>query len=408
MNKLSESLLDDSQGDQRLGKVCLVWDQFGPYHAARLQALQQVMGRDEVVGVQIADATSTYDWNAPTGLEVVTLFPGNVVEQTSAWAIFHRFRRFLIEHEIRVAFLPSYWPARSLALLLAGGISGVRLVMMNESHAGTAQASGWQRWIKRRLLGFFQAALVGGEPHRRHFITEGMRPESIFTGYDAVDNPYYADRTDVWRSKGRPAGLPRRYLLSLGRFVAKKNLSALIQAYAAAFVGALEPPALVMVGSGEEQLKLVELATQCGVSVVQAQEVDLEQDCVEARNGPVVYFYGFRQIQESALFYAFADIFVLPSLYEEWGLVVNEAMACGLPVLVSKSVGCAEDLVEFGGNGYTFDPANALELAEKLRLVCDDHELRERMGQRSRALVARWGCDNFARQAVKAARYACI
>ena len=59
-----------------------------------------------------------------------------------------------------------------------------------------------------------------------------------------------------------------------------------------------------------------------------------------------VYLYGFRQIDENPVFYALAEAFILPSLSEEWGLVVNEAMASGLPVIVSETAGCAEDLLE--------------------------------------------------------------
>ena len=69
-----------------------------------------------------------------------------------------------------------------------------------------------------------------------------------------------------------------------------------------------------------------------------------------AAQGGAVYFYGFRQIEENAIFYALAEAFVLPSLKEEWGLVVNEAMAAGLPVIVSRTAGCAEDLVPGSGS----------------------------------------------------------
>ena len=67
-------------------------------------------------------------------------------------------------------------------------------------------------------------------------------------------------------------------------------------------------------------------------------------------NRGTVFYYGFRQIEENPVFYALAEAFVLPSLKEEWGLVVNEAMAAGLPVIVSHTAGCAEDLVPASGS----------------------------------------------------------
>ncbi|MFM7373620.1 MAG: hypothetical protein ACKO39_00490 [Chthoniobacterales bacterium] len=105
-----------------------------------------------------------------------------------------------------VAFLPSYSPARFFALFAAAKSLGIRTVMMNESHAGTEQATGWKRWIKRQIVKRFDAAFVGGEPHKRHFASLGILSDKIFTGYDAVDNALFAARadevrkmSDVWR-----------------------------------------------------------------------------------------------------------------------------------------------------------------------------------------------------------------
>jgi glycosyltransferase involved in cell wall biosynthesis len=176
-----------------------------------------------------------------------------------------------------------------------------------------------------------------------------------------------------------------------------------------------------------------------------------------------VFFYGFRQIEENAVFYALAEAFVLPSLKEEWGLVVNEAMAAGLPVIVSRTAGCAEDLLpeatasrrsqlavdsgQFGGsettenckpqtenslelrsNGFVFDPTSSDALSEALRRIADQETKRQpsprdglpsnqltidketsgvsEMGKRSREIVAQFSCENFAKQALRAAEAA--
>jgi glycosyltransferase involved in cell wall biosynthesis len=179
------------------------------------------------------------------------------------------------------------------------------------------------------------------------------------------------------------------------------------------------------------------------------------ENSVENDRG-AVYFYGFRQIEENAVFYALAEAFVLPSLKEEWGLVVNEAMACSLPVIVSRTAGCAEDLlpgseswqcsvgsIQFGeekttddrkpltddsleerSNGFAFDPRSSDALSEALRRIADcgtadggaesarrplgkpAATLKAVMGQRSREIVAKFSCENFARQALRAAEEA--
>jgi glycosyltransferase involved in cell wall biosynthesis len=153
------------------------------------------------------------------------------------------------------------------------------------------------------------------------------------------------------------------------------------------------------------------------------------------------------------VFYALAEAFVLPSLKEEWGLVVNEAMAAGLPVIVSRTAGCAEDLLpeatasrssqlavdsgqqeadaraarpylELRSNGFVFDPTSVDALSEALRRIADcgtadggaesarrplgkpAATLKAVMGKRSREVVAKFSCENFAKQALRAAEAA--
>ena len=147
-------------------------------------------------------------------------------------------------------------------------------------------------------------------------------------------------------------------------------------------------------------------------------------------DAPGVHFCGFRQVAENPVFYALADAFVLPSLHEEWGLVVNEAMACGLPVIVSETAGCAEDLLSpqklvaphglsadlrarllqlNGGirqNGFLFNPKSVESLANALIILEASPEIRKKMGQASRQVIERFSCENFAANALLAANAA--
>ena len=118
-------------------------------------------------------------------------------------------------------------------------------------------------------------------------------------------------------------------------------------------------------------------------------------------------FEGFRQYGELPGYYAGAGAFVHPAREEPWGLVVNEAMAAGLPVLVSRRCGCAGDLVADGENGFLLDPEDIGMMAGKLRQVAEMGEgERKKMGQKSREIVARYGPERFAaglEEAVEAA-----
>ncbi|MEM6910436.1 MAG: glycosyltransferase family 4 protein [Verrucomicrobiota bacterium] len=308
------------------------------------------------------------------------------------------------ERSIEAAFLPSYAPLPEAAVWVAAQILGVKSIMMNESHAGTERATGWKRWVKRRMIGRFDAALVGGAPQKRHFANLGIPEECIFTGYDAVDNELFASEAE--KARGNAQGvraklcLPERYFLSLGRMVEKKNLGVLVESYAQFCAESEEEVALVMVGSGDEEAGLRAQAARLGMKVHDASDLsDIDRQALG--QGDVV-FYGFRQIDENPLFFALAEAFVLPSLWEEWGLVVNEAMACGVPLLVSRTVGCAEDLVEDNGNGFTFAPSSASELSQRLSELAAGGELRQRFGRCSEKIIATWGCENFARNALRA------
>lgn len=185
--------------------------QFGPYHHARVVALQREVKdqktkrpKDQetrVVPVQIAAATSTYAWSAGAGeCEGLRTLCDGVEEGASPLEVFLKARNLFRQERVEVAFLPSYSPARFFALFAAAKSLGIRTVMMNESHAGTEQATGWRRWIKRQIVKQFDAALVGGEPHKRHFASLGIPAEKIFTGYDAVDGEFFAQRADEIRA----------------------------------------------------------------------------------------------------------------------------------------------------------------------------------------------------------------
>ncbi len=387
--------------------VAVVWSQFGPYHLARLKGFRDVAGADRVCGIEIANKTVTYEWKS-SGADrpVITLWPEKAAEDVSAVQVYRRAYTVFCRERVRVVLVPSYWPASSLAIMLAAKNAGARIVMMNESHEHTSKAKGIWAKVKTKLVLQFDAALLAGKPHKKYFVSMGMDERKIVLGYDAVDNDYFVRRSAEVRANAAQVrarhGLPERYFLNIGRMVWKKNLTVFIEAYAQVRELMGEAcPRLVLVGSGALEASL---QTQClgrGLSIWRASAAP------SARKGDAdVFFYGFRQIDELPDFYALAECFVLPSSEEEWGLVVNESMASGLPVLVSEVVGCAPDLVEHGVNGYQFPPADAKALAQCLHAIALDPAKAKQMGRESQRIVSAWGCDRFGRGAMEAAEIA--
>ncbi len=448
--------------------IAVCFGQFGPYHNARVAALQLAAKErgdgqsppQRVIPVQIAASTTTYAWKAGDESKAIgkrcdglcTLCTG-MEEEASPAEVFFKARKLFKEQQAGVVFVPSYSPGRYFAIFAAAKSLGLKTVMMNESHAGTEKATGWKKWIKRQIVKQFDAALVGGAPHKRHFASLGIPDEKIFTGYDAVDGEYFAEqaaaiRADAGQFRAR-LGLPERYFLNLGRMVPKKNLATLVAAYGRYCDGwraagdernGKMPVALVFVGSGELEPELEAQARSLGLDVVDrrgwkagarpasTENCKLSTEHSAEQHGTVL-FYGFRQLDENPVFYALAEAFILPSLHEEWGLVVNEAMAAGLPVIVSSTAGCVEDLLPGGesgqhappslnpqrstlnslearSNGFVFDPTSTEALAEALRRIAESGEHRADMAKRSREIVAKFSCENFARQALAAAEAA--
>jgi glycosyltransferase involved in cell wall biosynthesis len=164
-------------------------------------------------------------------------------------------------------------------------------------------------------------------------------------------------------------GIPEKNLVILfcGRLSSEKNLFHLVEAYHQLDH---EHKALIFVGDGQLKQSLQNYADELGASSV--------------------YFFGFQNRTELPKFYAMSDVLVLPSFRETWGIVVNEAMCFGLPVIVSHQVGAGIDLVTDGHNGYRVDAVGD-DLASSIIQIAEiSDEERLLMGMRSVDTMKKW------------------
>jgi glycosyltransferase involved in cell wall biosynthesis len=317
-------------------------------------------------------------------------------------------RRYLKLNRIQVLFAPSYWPITSLASALAAKSVGSRLVFMTDSHLASGRNDGLLMMFKGGLLKLYDSALVAGSMHRSFVRQLGMSNDKIFDGYDTVDNAYFQSialdarsRAEFHRSELR---LPRRYFLSLGRYVIKKNLEAVLRAFAVLLNrGANGNHDLVLVGAGPLKDRLMQVAFELGLKMYDHEK---SPHIAFPEGGGGVHFYPFAQVDKVPLFYALATCFILASKVEEWGLVVNEAMACACPVIVSRSVGSSVDLVVSAQTGFRFSPENFSELAWFMEMMCSDTAAAGRMGERAFSHISAWSNERFARNALRAAAVA--
>jgi 1,2-diacylglycerol 3-alpha-glucosyltransferase len=372
--------------------IGVVFHHIGPYHHARLNAAAD---RLSVTGIEWS--AKGYDaWGAaatPARYHKVSLFPEATAHCPGSAKLKQAFWAALQQTNPDVVAVNGW---NNFGSLIAAGCCVRRripMVVMSESSRQDEPRNWWKEAIKRRIAGLYSAALVGGQRHVEYLAELGMPRERIFTGYDVVDNHYFRQKAEEVRSQRSEVrqkyALPENYFLASARFVGKKNLSTLIEAYAeyrrrsSAFakataekeIAAKEPWDLVILGDGPLRETLN----------TQLSTLNLNEH---------VHLPGFKPYDELPIYYALANAFVHASTTEQWGLVVNEAIASGLPVIVSERCGCMPELVQ--GNGFTFDPTNEHELtARLLEMASLSDEERKRLGDNSYRIAAKFAPERF-------------
>ena len=271
--------------------------------------------------------------------------------------------------------------ATQLAILWSR-VRKVPYVLMSDNHL-LEPRPGWVRAVKRlvlpRLVPQAAAWLVPGTLARDHIARYGARPERTLVFPLTVDVEAFSTRVEGLRARLAPN--EDIVVLHVGRLIPHKAVGVLVRATARAGVP------LQVVGDGPERKPLTQLASSLGARVT---------------------FTGELSGDELAAAYAAADVFVLASRRETWGVVVNEAAAAGLPLVLSDAVGAAGDLLRDGENGMLVRAGDPDQLAAALERLAADPGLRARMGARSRELVAAWGyqpsVDAFVRLAQELVR----
>jgi glycosyltransferase involved in cell wall biosynthesis len=196
----------------------------------------------------------------------------------------------------------------------------------------------------------------------------------------AVDNDYFASRADAARPhtaalRAQLNLVPDRpVILFASKLQPRKHADHLIEAFSRFIAGSAAPPYLVFVGDGESRASLEALTIALGLT-------------------EHVRFAGFRNQTELPGLFALADVFVLPSRHEPWGLIVNEAMASGCAVIVSSDVGCHADLVTDGVEGFVYPVGDVAALTHALHRVFATPSTAQQMGLAARARIATWSFD---------------
>jgi len=271
------------------------------------------------------------------------------------------------------AVIVNGWVVKTcLQALVACRLSGTPCIVRGETN-GLRPRARWKRWLHARLLSQYSACLGIGQNNRRYLLEAGVPERRLFSTPYCIDNQQFSDDAQAARRESGRDALRRRFgldanrttLLFSGKFVDKKRPGDIIEAVRRIPAGEQARLQVLMVGEGPLGAELRELAA-----------------------GLPVRFSGFLNQSEIPAAYVAADVLVLPSdSGETWGLVVNEAMACGLPAFVSSQVGCAADLVLPGVTGEVFPCGDIDALSELLRRYADQPGRLEEMGELARRRV---------------------
>ncbi len=349
-------------------RLAIHFARFGPYHLARIGTAAALLAPRgwQVVGVETAALDHTYAWRLEresTPFARHTVFPEAAAEALPPAVLRRGMATALSQLSPRAVAIAGWATPDARACLAWCRRHGARAILMSETRAIDGRRPWWKEFYKRRLLRDVDAALVAGRSHRDYLISLGFPAERIAFGYDVVDNDYF--RTACLNLRCREAPPARAYLLASNRFLPRKNLSSLLRAFAtyrqAADGQNLQAWDLCVLGDGPERSALLQLAADLGIWVYQGCPWDPQRP---RHSTPGLLLPGFRQIEELPRFYAHAAAFIHPAASEPWGLVINEAMASGLPILSSRNVGAAEELLEPGLNGFCFDPQSVDAIVE--------------------------------------------
>ena len=379
--------------------VAVHWSSFGGYHIARLNSAFHEMKQYNivVVGLEISTHKKLLGWKPdyqPTVFPRYVVFPEQTFEEISRFKMWSGVMSTLYKINPSVVAINGYSYYDAWSALMWCKINQRPAILMGDSKIDDAKRTIWKEWIKKQITRQYSAGLCAGKYSKDYLLHLQMKPEKIVKGIDVVDNDYFWIMAE--KVRGNPGyyrsfpglELTEPFFLASARLIKDKNIDGLLKAYSKYRYQFLSlkmgrtPWRLVILGDGPERNALLQ--------VVKSESIQ------------GVSFAGFRQYQELPVYLALAGVFVHPTFKDTWGLVVNEAMAVGLPVLVSDRAGCAPDLVREGHNGYLFSPDDSNQLANYMLLMSSQQVDLKSMGEASRTIISEWGPKRFAQSLAQA------
>lgn len=279
--------------------------------------------------------------------------------------------------------LTGYYDIASWFILLYCKLKGIKTVLSNESTGGDHHRSFLKESFKSFIIKQFDGFFNFGQLSKDYMLALGAKPAQMLVNRNCVDNQllrkiYLENHKDRDKQKAI-LNLPKHNFIFVGRLIEFKNLFKLLDAFKVAKGNTVDQDwGLIMLGDGDLKVALHQY--------IQEETIDK------------VFFFEGVNWQQVPAYLALSDVLVLPSYSEPWGLVVNEAMACGLPVAVSNKCGCANELVKESVNGFTFNPSSVNEISETLIKFMNTELDLLKMGEASQEIIQTYSPSNVAQE----------
>lgn len=261
-------------------------------------------------------------------------------------------------------------------------IQGLKVLIRDEATSISAPRRGFTQLAKKMFFSLLRRVgdgfLAIGSLNAAYYQSYGIEPERIFPVPYAVDNGFFRDkaraasrerehlRQELGLDRGRPV------ILFASKLSQVKNGADLLEAYIRMSPDSTrEPhPYLLLIGDGDQR------------NILEAR--------ARTKMWNSIKFLGFKNQTELPRYYDLCDVLVLPSVFEPWGLVINEVMNAGKAVVVSDQVGCAPDLVRPGENGFVYKTGDIDGLRQALMNIVNNPEKSRAMGEKSLEIVQKW------------------
>lgn len=337
--------------------IAFLWDQFGAYHMDRCEAVAEtVAGHAEVIGIELSATSTTYAWDiSGPGRRFLkrTLFGETPAETLPMRAVTRALAKEFTRPQIKTIFLSGYERPSHFAAAVVARAWGKRVIVMLDSKYDDKPRKAWLEASKRVLMSPYHGGFAAGPRSADYLRRLGLEGREITLGYDSVS----LNRIRSLAAAYTPLPWHERPFLAVARYVPKKNLNFLLGAYAAFLASdPASPRRLVLCGGGPLEATLRAESERLEI----AHRVD---------------FTGFVGQAEVARLLKGSLCLLLPSIEEQWGLVVNEALAFSLPIMASPAVGATDILLKDGCNGFLRAADDRAGWSEAMLRISSDETL---------------------------------